>query len=55
MRSEISESWNPQYIDALILNLFWSDFKMYLFAWLVMDTVSWKKVQKHPCAINEVF
>lgn len=51
----MSESWNPQFTDALILNLFWTDFKMYLFAWLVMGIVSWKKLQKQLCAVNEVF
>lgn len=55
MGSTMSENWNPQFIDSLILNLFWSDFELYLFAWLVMGIVSWKKLQKHPCAINEVF
>lgn len=39
----------------LSLIFFWSDFKMYLFAWLVMGIVSWKELQKHPCAVNEVF
>lgn len=37
------------------LIFFCSDFKIYLFAWLVMGTVSWKKLQKRPCALNEVF
>lgn len=30
MRSKMAESANPQFMDTLILNLFWSDLKMYL-------------------------
>lgn len=33
MRAKMSESGNPQFMDTLNLNLFWSDFKMYLHGW----------------------